>query len=65
MSQRMSDLKAVLDIQMSQGKCIKEDPYMRGMTNGLLLAWYTMHEPYGTDVPFIGNFVEAQLKGEE
>lgn len=46
--QRLSDLKNVVEIQE---KCI-DDEYMRGMYNGLILAWSIIREPYGKDVPF-------------
>lgn len=52
--QRLSDLKNVVEIQCSKGNHDVNE-YMRGMANGLLLAWYTMREPYGADVPFFEN----------
>lgn len=49
--QRIEDLKKIVDIQCSDGNwnC---DEYMRGMANGLLLAYNTIAEPYGKDVLF-------------
>ena len=48
--QRKADLKNVLDIQVANAKY---DEYMRGMANGLMLAWTIMAEPYGTDVKYL------------
>lgn len=47
--QRLADLKNVVDIQNSKGN-FDQGEYMRGMANGLLLAWNIMGEPYGTEV---------------
>lgn len=52
--QRLADLKNVLEIQLSPGN--HSDEYMRGMANGLLLAWYIIREPYGAEVPYIEAF---------
>lgn len=49
-AQRLADLKNVTEISCDQGT---NDPYMVGMANGLLLAWYTMAEPYGAEVLFM------------
>lgn len=50
-SQRIVDLESILKIQCSKGN-YDVDEYMRGMANGLLLAWNTIVEPYGKDVKF-------------
>jgi hypothetical protein len=53
--QRLADLRNVVEIQ-----CQKEnhkDEYMRGMANGLLLAWHIIREPYGADIPY---FTDSQ-----
>jgi len=49
---RIDDLKSILDIQCSKGN-YDADEYMRGMANGLLLAWHTLMEPYDSTVLFI------------
>ena len=49
--QRLVDLENVLEIACSKGN-YDVDEYMRGMANGLLLAWNIIREPYGTAVPF-------------
>lgn len=49
--QRLADLKNVLDIQISPGN-FDVNEYMRGMANGLLLAWSIMAKPYGSEVPY-------------
>lgn len=49
--QRLADLKNIVQIQCSKGT-YDVDEYMRGMANGLLLAWYIMREPYGSEVPY-------------
>jgi hypothetical protein len=51
-SQRLADLKKTVEIQCSAGN-YDQGEYMRGMANGLLLAWYIMREPYGADVPYL------------
>jgi hypothetical protein len=49
--QRLADLKSIMETQCSKGN-YDVDEYMRGMANGLLLAWSIMGEPYGSDVPY-------------
>lgn len=51
LEQRISDLEDILKIQChdENWQCSE---YMRGMANGLLLAWSIIAEPYGKDVPF-------------
>ena len=49
--QRLSDLKNIVEIQCSKGN-FDQGEYMRGMANGLLLAWYIIREPYGDHVPY-------------
>lgn len=49
--QRLADLKSIVEIQCSKGN-FDQGEYMRGMANGLLIAWYTIREPYGAEVPF-------------
>ena len=49
--QRLSDLKNIVEIQCSKGNYDQSD-YMRGMANGLLLAWFIIREPYGAVVPY-------------
>lgn len=56
--QRLSDLKNALQIQCDQNM---ENDYMRGMANGLLLAWNIIREPYGVDVPFIPPAKEREI----
>lgn len=53
-AQRLDDLKTVVATQCSGGNHDVDD-YMRGMANGLLLAWYIMAEPYGKEVPYFNN----------
>ena len=48
---RIEDLRNVKDTQCSKGN-YDYDEYMRGMANGLLLAWNILMEPYDTDVKF-------------
>lgn len=57
-SQRLSDLESVLKIQCSKGNYDYDD-YMRGMANGLLLAWNIIREPYGTKINY---FEKEELK---
>lgn len=52
-AQRLDDLRTIVEIQCSKGN-YDVNEYMRGMANGLLLAWNTIAEPYGKEVPFIG-----------
>lgn len=49
--QRLADLKSVVEVQCSKGN-YDVDEYMRGMANGLLLAWTIIREPYGAEVPY-------------
>lgn len=49
--QRISDLKSTVEAACVPGT-VDYDDYMRGMANGLLLAWTIMHEPYGKEVPY-------------
>lgn len=49
--QRLADLKNVVEIQCDVGNW-NHNEYMRGMANGLLLAWYIIMEPYGKKVPY-------------
>jgi hypothetical protein len=51
MNQRISDLKTLIDVQYCDDS--RGDEYRRGMANGLLLAWYIINEPYGSEVPFL------------
>ena len=57
--QRLDDLESVLKVQCSPGN-YDQSEYMRGMANGLLLAWYIIREPYGKEVPYF----ELQKKSE-
>ncbi len=50
--QRLEDLKSIVETQCSKGN-FDQNEYMRGMANGLLLAWYIMREPYGADIPYL------------
>jgi hypothetical protein len=52
--QRLADLKDIVEIQCSKGN-FDQGEYMRGMANGLLLAWYIMREPYGAEVPYFDD----------
>lgn len=49
--QRLADLKNIVEIQCTKGN-YDANEYMRGMANGLLLAWHIIREPYGKDVPY-------------
>lgn len=49
--QRIADLKSIVETQCSEGNWSVNE-YMRGMANGLLLAWFIIREPYGAEVPF-------------
>lgn len=49
--QRLDDLKSIVETQCSKGN-FNQNEYMRGMANGLLLAWYVMREPYGKEIPY-------------
>lgn len=53
--QRLADLKNVVEIQADN---IGESEYMRGMANGLLLAWSIMREPYGQEVPYFESDID-------
>ncbi len=53
-AQRLDDLKSVLEIQCSKGN-FDQSEYMRGMANGLILAWHIIREPYGSDVPYLNE----------
>ena len=57
---RFDDLKNIVEIQLNQGDCLQTDEYMRGMANGLLLAWNTMAEPYDDEVKFIELLSSSQ-----
>lgn len=57
---RFDDLKNIVEIQLHQGDCLQSDEYMRGVANGLLLAWNTMTEPYDQDVKYIARPGEAK-----
>jgi hypothetical protein len=46
--QRIADLQSVIETQCSRGNYDTSE-YMRGMANGLLLAWSIVVEPYGTE----------------
>lgn len=50
-SQRLADLKNIVEIQCDPSNALVNE-YMRGMANGLMLAWYIMREPYGVEVPY-------------
>jgi len=50
-SQRLADLQDIVKLQCQAGTW-DQDEYMRGMANGLLLAWNIMREPYGAEVPY-------------
>lgn len=47
--QRLADLKNIVDVQCEADMT---DVYLRGMANGLLLAWSIVNEPYGAEVPY-------------
>ena len=49
---RFDDLKNIVEIQLNQSS-LKTNEYMRGMANGLILAWNTMAEPYDEEVEYI------------
>lgn len=49
--QRLADLRNIVEIQCSKGNYDTSE-YMRGMANGLLLAWHIIREPYGSTVPY-------------
>lgn len=51
-AQRLEDLRSVVEISASKGNGDANE-YMRGMANGLLLAWTIMAEPYGKEVPYL------------
>jgi len=59
-SQRLDDLKDVVEIQCDPANA-NADEYMRGMANGLLLAWSIIREPYGSNV----NYISRIAKGGE
>ena len=50
-AQRVADLKSVVEIQCSTGNA-DQGEYMRGMANGLLLAWHIIVEPYGKEITY-------------
>lgn len=52
--QRLADLKSVVEIQCSKGN-YDHSEYMRGMANGLLLAWNIIREPYGKEVSYFDS----------
>jgi len=52
---RFNDLKNIVETQLNQGECLRADEYMRGMANGLILAWHTMTEPYDEEVKYIDS----------
>jgi hypothetical protein len=58
---RIADLKSIVETQCSRGNYDTSE-YMRGMANGLLLAWHILIEPYGTEVPY---FEENVIPKEE
>lgn len=49
--QRLADLKNIVGAQFDS--TTPDDPYMRRMYNGLLLAWHIIREPYGSEVPYM------------
>lgn len=49
--QRLSNLGSIVKIQCSKGN-YDANEYMRGVANGLLLAWNIIREPYGEDIPY-------------
>lgn len=51
---RIEDLKSVVQTQCDQDL---RSEYMRGMANGLLLAWTIVHEPYGAEVPYFDEMI--------
>lgn len=63
-SQRLEDLKNILEIQCSSGN-YNTGEYMRGMANGMLLAWYTIAEPYGAEVPFFSSEAVKEVISKE
>lgn len=63
-AQRLEDLKDVLDVQCQTGN-YDENEYLRGLANGLMLAYYIMAEPYGKEVPFFeSKKMIAEIKKE-
>jgi hypothetical protein len=54
--QRIADLQSIIETQCSRGNYDTSE-YMRGMANGLLLAWNIVVEPYGTEVPYFNEDV--------
>ncbi len=52
--QRLNDLENIVEIQCSKGN-FDQGEYMRGMANGLLLAWSIIREPYGAEVPYFNS----------
>jgi len=50
LNHRINDLKNIVEVQCSKGN-YDYDAYMKGMANGLLLAWHTMMEPH--DSPYL------------
>ena len=58
--QRLEDLKNVVEIQCSPGN-VDQGEYMRGMANGLLLAWHIIREPLLAEIPYF----EAPTEGKE
>lgn len=49
-AQRLEDLKVLVEHQINE---TNDMDYHRGLANGLLLAWYTIAEPYGANIPFL------------
>ncbi len=56
-AQRLVDLRNIVEIQCSEGN-YDVNEYMRGMANGLLLAWSIMREPYGQQVPYFESNID-------
>lgn len=62
--QRLEDLKRIVGTQCSKGNWDVNE-YMRGMANGLMLAWNIIAEPYGAEVPYFNNKLEQMKKEKE
>jgi hypothetical protein len=58
---RLQDLKDIVEIQCSKGN-YDQGHYMRGMANGLMLAWHIIAEPYGSNVLMFDENYKAEYK---
>lgn len=56
---RISDLEKIVAIQCSKGN-YDANEYMRGMANGLILAWHILMRPYGSEI----NYIDSPEKAE-